>query len=156
MRILARTYLPGAILTKVDRMSMAASLEVRVPLLDDRVTGFAEVVSPSIRLRGAAGKHLLRRVGRGKLPRDIFFLPKRGFSIPLHDWFNEEFWVCLEDLCAPGGELSALFNRAALEETLSALRRKRGAGGVSSSALATRSWLLAQIGVWLQRFRVAP
>ncbi|MGH9891945.1 MAG: asparagine synthetase B family protein, partial [bacterium] len=155
MHILARTYLPGAILAKVDRMSMAASLEVRVPLLDDRVTAFAEAVSPPIKLRGAAGKHLLRRVGRDRLPRQIFSLPKRGFSIPLSDWFNEGFWARLEDLCAPGSQLSELFHRATLHETLSALRRKRGVGGVSSSALATRSWLLAQLGVWLQRFRVA-
>jgi len=155
MRILSRTYLPGAILPKVDRMSMAAGLEVRVPLLDDRVTAFAEAVSPSIKLRGAAGKHLLRRVARDKLPRHIFSLPKRGFSIPLSDWFNERFWTRLEDLCAPGSQLSELFHHDALQETLSALRRKRAVGGVSLSALATRSWLLAQLGVWLRHFRVA-
>lgn len=83
-------YLPDDILTKVDRMSMAVSLEVRVPLLDHRVAEFAGTLPPSMRLRGATGKYLLKKVLERYLPKEIVHRPKQGFAVPLERWFRHE------------------------------------------------------------------
>jgi asparagine synthase (glutamine-hydrolysing) len=84
------TYLPGDILTKVDRMSMATSLEVRVPLLDHKLIDFVTRVPASLKLAGTETKHLLKRVARDLIPAEILDRPKQGFGIPLEQWINEQ------------------------------------------------------------------
>ena len=84
-----RTYLPGDILTKVDRMSMAHSLEARVPLLDHPLVEFACRLPPGLRMRGDQTKYLLRRVLRGRVPDEVLDRPKQGFAVPLRSWFGE-------------------------------------------------------------------
>jgi asparagine synthase (glutamine-hydrolysing) len=84
-----RTYLPGDILTKVDRMSMAHSLEARVPLLDHPLVEFACRMPPELRMRGGQTKFLLRRVLRGRVPDEVLDRPKQGFAVPLRSWFGE-------------------------------------------------------------------
>ena len=85
-----KTYLPGDILTKVDRMSMATSLEVRVPLLDHKLIDFVTRVPASLKLAGIETKHLLKRVARDLIPAEILDRPKQGFGIPLEQWINSE------------------------------------------------------------------
>lgn len=82
-----KTYLPGGILTKVDRASMAHGLEVRVPILDHRVVEWVSGLPPEMKLRGGEGKYLFKRAFRPMLPDDVLFRPKRGFGIPLDAWF---------------------------------------------------------------------
>jgi len=84
------TYLPGDILTKVDRMSMATSLEVRVPLLDHKLIDFVTRVPASLKLAGTETKHLLKRVARELIPAEILDRPKQGFGIPLEQWINQQ------------------------------------------------------------------
>ena len=83
-----RTNLPGDILTKVDRMSMAHSLEARVPLLDHPLVEFACRLPADLRLRGGQTKYLLRRVLRGRVPDEVLSRPKRGFGVPIRAWFS--------------------------------------------------------------------
>ncbi len=83
-----KTYLPGDILTKVDRTSMASSLEVRAPILDHVFVEWAAGLPASFKLRGAVGKYVLKRALEPRLPRDILYRPKQGFSVPLADWFR--------------------------------------------------------------------
>jgi asparagine synthase (glutamine-hydrolysing) len=83
-----KTYLPGDILTKVDRASMATSLEVRVPLLDHKLLEWAATLPPSFRLRAREGKYLLKKAMEQKLPREILYREKMGFCIPLAGWFR--------------------------------------------------------------------
>ena len=83
-----KTYLPGDILAKVDRMSMANSLEARVPLLDHPLVEFACSLPPDLRLRGDTTKYLLKRVLQGRVPPPVLTRPKQGFAVPLESWFS--------------------------------------------------------------------
>jgi len=84
-------YLPNDMLTKVDRMSMLCSLEVRVPFLDERVVDFAARVPSSVKLRGLTTKHLLREALSTVLPRRITHRKKQGFELPVDSWFSGRF-----------------------------------------------------------------
>jgi len=81
-------YLPGDILTKVDRTSMAVSLEAREPLLDHRLIEFAARVPERLRVRGMTGKWLMKDAMRRYLPDDILFRPKMGFVTPIAAWLR--------------------------------------------------------------------
>jgi asparagine synthase (glutamine-hydrolysing) len=83
-----KTYLPGDILTKVDRASMATSLEVRVPLLDHKLLEWAATLPPEFRLRAREGKYLMKKAMEERLPHDILYRDKMGFCIPLTSWFR--------------------------------------------------------------------
>ena len=83
-----KTYLPGDILTKVDRASMANSLEVRVPLLDHRLVEWAAGLPARLKLDGREGKRIFKRAMEPYLPRDLLYREKMGFSVPLAAWFR--------------------------------------------------------------------
>ena len=82
------TYLPEDCLTKVDRMSMAHSIESRVPLLDHRVVEFAASLPPSLKIQGNRRKHLLKELAFRHVPRELLDRPKQGFGIPIGTWFR--------------------------------------------------------------------
>ena len=81
-------WLSGGMLTKVDRTSMAVSLEAREPLLDHRLVEFAATLPASMRIRGGQGKWLLKRALEPFLPRDVLYRPKMGFVTPVSAWFR--------------------------------------------------------------------
>jgi len=81
-------WLPGDILTKVDRTSMAVSLEAREPLLDHRLIEFAASLPENLRIRRGQGKWILKHTMRRYLPDDILFRPKQGFVTPIAQWFR--------------------------------------------------------------------
>jgi len=83
-----KTYLPGDILTKVDRASMANSLEVRVPLLDHTFVEWAARLPSALKLTRGEGKSILKRALQPHLSDDILYRPKQGFSVPLAHWFR--------------------------------------------------------------------
>ncbi|VWX46463.1 XrtA/PEP-CTERM system amidotransferase [Novosphingobium sp. 9U] len=83
-----KVWLPGDILTKVDRTSMAVGLEAREPLLDHRLIEFAATLPETARLRGKQGKWLLKRTMRRYLPDDILYRQKQGFVMPIEAWFR--------------------------------------------------------------------
>ena len=93
-----KTYLPGDILTKVDRMSMATSLEVRVPLLDHKLIDFVTKVPASLKLAGRETKHLLKRVAKDLIPAEILNRPKMGFGLPLEQWINRQLRDQIRDI----------------------------------------------------------
>jgi asparagine synthase (glutamine-hydrolysing) len=94
-------YLGEGVLAKVDRASMACSLEVRVPFLDHRVVELAARLPMRLKLRRLTTKYVLKRALSGVLPRDILERPKKGFGIPLGRWFRGELAPMLRDACAP-------------------------------------------------------
>jgi asparagine synthase (glutamine-hydrolysing) len=81
-------WLPGDILTKTDRTSMAVSLEAREPLLDHRLVEFAAMLPEHLRVKGGQGKYLMKRAMRRYLPERILYRPKQGFVTPIADWLR--------------------------------------------------------------------
>lgn len=83
-----RSYLKDDILVKVDRMSMAHSLEVRSPLLDHKLAELSASMPSSLKIRGGVGKYILKKVGAPYVPKGTFKKPKQGFGVPLRDWLR--------------------------------------------------------------------
>ncbi len=106
MRFDGETYLPEDVLVKVDRMSMAHSIESRVPLLDNRVIAYASALPDHLKIRNGRRKHVLKEVAAGLLPRDLLDRPKQGFGVPLGVWFRGD----LRELFA-----DTLLSRSSLE-----------------------------------------
>ncbi|WP_083329143.1 asparagine synthase (glutamine-hydrolyzing) [Marinobacter salinus] len=106
-----KTYLPGDILVKVDRMSMANSLETRAPLLDYRVVEYAAGIPSALKLKGKEKKFILKKAFSRLLSDDILYRKKMGFSVPLADWLRKElFDIANPALTDKQGPLSALFD----------------------------------------------
>ena len=85
-----KLWLPDDLLARGDKMSMAVSLEARVPLLDHRLVEFAAQVPPNLKVRRLARKYLLKRVARDWLPQQILDRPKKGFPVPMSLWFRRD------------------------------------------------------------------
>jgi asparagine synthase (glutamine-hydrolysing) len=94
------TYMPGSVLTKVDRASMAHGLEVRPPLLDDALMERAFALPSSYKVRRGVGKYLLKLAARGKIPDEIIDRPKKGFGIPLAAWLRGPLRERIEEVVA--------------------------------------------------------
>jgi asparagine synthase (glutamine-hydrolysing) len=95
------TYLTDNCLAKVDRVSMANALEVRVPLLDLKVFGAAMQLSTRLRVNGLQTKVALRRIMKGRIPEKVRRMPKRGFPVPLGIWFRGPLQKYVEATLAP-------------------------------------------------------
>lgn len=93
-----KTYLPGDILTKVDRASMAHSLEVRTPFLDYEFVEWASSLPSDVKLRGSEGKHVLKRALEPVLPKDVLYRTKMGFAVPLDMWFRGSLGKHIADI----------------------------------------------------------
>jgi asparagine synthase (glutamine-hydrolysing) len=96
-----RLYLAEDILTKVDRASMAVSLEVRAPFLDPRVAEFAASLPPNYKLRGAKTKYILKRAIAGHLPPFVTRRGKKGFGVPVAEWLKGKLRPLARDLLSP-------------------------------------------------------
>jgi asparagine synthase (glutamine-hydrolysing) len=112
-------YLAEGVLQKVDRASMACSLEVRVPLLDRRVVEVAALLPPGMKLKRFRTKHILKKTMRSRLPAAVLDRPKKGFGVPLARWFRGELAPLLRDVCEPGAlRRGGLFRPEAVQRLL--------------------------------------
>ena len=111
-----KTYLVGDINTKVDRASMAHSLEVREPLMDHELVEWLATLPSSLKIRGQEGKYLLKKAMEPKLPNDVLYRPKMGFAVPLARWFRGPLKVRVRQaVLGPRLAETGWFNRAYLE-----------------------------------------
>jgi asparagine synthase (glutamine-hydrolysing) len=139
------TYMPGSVLTKVDRASMAHGLEVRPPLLDNQMVDWAFTLPSTYKLRGRTGKYLLKKAARGKIPSEIIDRPKKGFGIPLAKWLRGNLRDRMETVVekSPVWDLGPL--RRATFETWN--REHQSAQRDHSKPL----WALLVLDHWLRR-----
>lgn len=121
-------WLPGDILTKVDRTSMAVSLEAREPLLDHRLVEFAATLPPALRLRGGQGKWLMKKALEPWLPKEILYRPKMGFVTPVSAWFRDALAAEAATL-ARSPVLANWFEPAAVERLVADHRTGRAEHG---------------------------
>jgi asparagine synthase (glutamine-hydrolysing) len=115
-----KVYLPGDILTKVDRASMAHGLEVRVPLLDHQLVEWMSGLPPSLKLQRGIGKYLFKKGLEPYLPADLLYRDKMGFSVPLADWFRGPLRSRLQrSLASPVLAGCEMFNLDYVQELMS-------------------------------------
>jgi asparagine synthase (glutamine-hydrolysing) len=146
----SKTYLPGDILVKVDRMSMANSLETRAPLLDHRLIEFAQTIPASFKLRGLETKYILKRAAEGLIPDEIISRPKQGFDAPIRRWFNHELREMLDDTLTDSRARSRDdINHRAVLALLDEHRR-------GARDHARRLWSLLTLELWRRQFIDRP
>jgi asparagine synthase (glutamine-hydrolysing) len=138
-----KTYLV-ALLMKQDKMSMAASIETRVPYLDHHLVELALSLPDGYKVRGREGKYLLKQVSRGLLPEEIIYRPKRGFPVPIAKWFRERGNPFVETLLDPGtlrdGFLAANFVRDRVKRFL------------AGEEISLELWAMLNLELWRREF----
>lgn len=141
-----KTYLPDNILVKVDRMSMATSLEARVPLLDKKLVEFAFSLPADLKIKGRQGKWILKQAMRGYLPDEILNRRKKGFSIPIKNWLRGDLKPLVTAHLNPESiGRFGLFSPETVGSWVDEhMRGKRDH--------AHRLWALIQFSMWAQRF----
>ena len=144
-RLDALLYLPDDILTKVDRMSMAVSLEARVPLLDHHLAEFAFSLPDNLLIRGTSTKHLLKKLLLRYLPSGLVYRRKMGFAVPLGLWFRRELRDMVRDeLLSPRCLDRGILQRKGVEELIDAHQR-------GDRDLSHQLWSLLVFEKWMQR-----
>jgi asparagine synthase (glutamine-hydrolysing) len=138
-------YLPDDILQKVDRASMAASLEVRPPLLDHRIVEFCWRLPNRLKVRNGESKWLLRRVLEKYVPPEMFNRPKMGFSIPVADWLRGPLREWAADLLAPGAFGGGLLNGLEAAQLYQDFLAGRGVSG-------NTIWTLLMFESWRRKW----
>ena len=145
-----KTNLPGDILVKVDRMSMAHSIEARSPLLDHRLIEFAQTIPASLKLARTNGrwesKYILKRAVEGLIPDEIIHRPKQGFDAPIKYWLNREMKEMTHDLLTSSrARQSGYFNPKAVASLLQEHNR-----GTRDNAHSL--WALLMLEIWRRMF----
>jgi asparagine synthase (glutamine-hydrolysing) len=140
----AVSYLPDDILCKVDRASMAVSLETRVPFLDHRVAELAARIPLAMKVRDGNGKHILRQLLYRHVPRQLFDRPKAGFAIPVGDWIRGPLRDWAESLLDP----RRLANEGWFDAKAVGRRWDDHAGGRRDSTHAI--WAILMFQAWLE------
>jgi asparagine synthase (glutamine-hydrolysing) len=141
-----RTYLPGDILTKVDRMSMAASLETRSPLLDHELIEFTAAIPSALKLNGGRTKYIFKKAMEGIVPNEILYREKQGFGVPIGRWINHQLNERVrEDLTGPRAIERGYFDQAYVKRLLA----EHGSGRRDH---AYSIWVLWMLELWHRKF----
>ncbi|MDE2261026.1 MAG: asparagine synthase (glutamine-hydrolyzing) [Gammaproteobacteria bacterium] len=147
MRCDLRLYLPEDILAKVDAMSMASSLEARVPYLDNEVVDLALSIPSQLKVRGGVRKWILKRAFAGSLPPAVLARGKEGFSMPMKQWLAHEWNGLMHELLSPGSlAADGLFDGRYVQR----LMREHESGAHNHSHLL---WALMVFQLWRDRFK---
>jgi asparagine synthase (glutamine-hydrolysing) len=145
-----RQNLPADILTKVDRMSMANSLEIRSPLLDHTVVEYLATLPITFKLRNGLSKYIFRKVAHRLLPPSVLTKRKQGFAIPKAHWFQRDLKAFARDLLLDTRTTSRGYFR---KDTLSRVLAHHAAGRRDYSDWI---WYLVVLETWFRRFMDTP
>ena len=142
MQVDIGTYLPGDILTKVDRTSMAVSLEARVPLLDAELVDFALQIPGNLRVTATESKRLFRRAIEGIVPPSVLSRPKRGFEVPLGRWFRGPLRHRIQALRTMPAAMTEFVDQESINRLIGEhLFGRRDHSGVLWRVLVLQRWL---------------
>jgi asparagine synthase (glutamine-hydrolysing) len=143
-----RYYLPDDLLQKVDRMSMAHSLEVRPPYLDHRIVEFAASLPDEFKVRGRQQKIILKQLMRGKLPSSVLRRPKIGLDIPTHEWLRGPLRpLLLDTLTREAMEETGLFRAEGIERLIDDHMNRR-------ANLGFHLWGLLILFLWIKQWHI--
>lgn len=141
----SKTYLPGDIMTKVDRMSMANSIEARSPLLDHKLIETASKIPMKFKLKGNETKYILKKSMEGIVPSDTLYREKQGFGVPIIEWINGMLRGRISGtLLANDTKTSEYFDRSFVKDVLDEHERKRR----DNSHLL---WTLFMLETWFRK-----
>ena len=141
-----KLWLPDDLLTKVDRATMAYSLEARVPYLDHKLVEFAARLPANMKLHGRDTKYLLKKVAERYLPHDIVYRGKQGFVMPLHEWLAGGLKTSLTDMLGEGGLAGRNIFRSGF---LDKLQREQA---TPKQPHGGRLWTLMVLELWFRRY----
>ncbi len=140
------TYLPGDLLVKVDRMTMAHSLEGRSPFLDHVLMEFAATIPSTLKKNGYHLKYVLKKLAQSWLPQDIIQRPKQGFSVPVGRWFRHELHDLLHDtLLSSRLVQDGYFNEGAVKHLVQEHQNKQ-------ANHHHRLWMLVNLEMWYRMY----
>ncbi len=139
-----KLYLPGDILVKVDRMSMANSLEVRSPLLDHKIIEYAAKIPSALKMKGSQKKHILKQTFGEILPEDVLTRPKRGFVAPIDQWFRNELKPMAETSLLHSEHMNDFFNLTEVSNVWEQHQHGKADQGVLL-------WTLFMFSLWLEQ-----
>jgi len=141
-----KTYLPGDILVKVDRMSMAHSLEVRAPILDHRFMEFVASIPPQMKYRKREKKYILKKALSRRLPESILYRKKMGFSVPQAEWLRGELKTVSQNMLFSGNPgISNFFKMEIIQRIWNQHQTKK-------RNHATILWSLLMFEFWFRKF----
>ncbi|MBW8049766.1 MAG: asparagine synthase (glutamine-hydrolyzing) [Cytophagales bacterium] len=148
--------LPLDMLTKVDRMSMANSLEVRTPFLDVDLFDESMKIPDKFLIKNGKGKYIIRQLMKNSLPRIVFEHPKSGFSIPLHKYQNKAYEELANSLINENNPISELFSKQYINIVKElAFTRKSDKGDFSVYQITHQLWAIMHLFGWVKRFGVS-
>ncbi len=148
MRFDQKYYLPDDILSKVDRMSMAHSVEVRPPFLDHRIVEFAASLPLQLKINGSHQKVVLKQLMRNKLPASILSRKKMGFDIPAHEWLRGPLQPMLRDMVSTAAShYGDVFQQSVLEDCVRQHLERR-------ANLGYHLWGLTILLLWMRKWRI--
>ena len=141
-----KNYLPGDILVKVDRSSMANSLEVRAPMLDHKFMELVATIPSSLKLQGQEKKYIFKKALTPYLPEQILYRKKQGFEVPLDRWFRNELKELVQETVLSPKALNRGFFQT---ETLTRMWRQHQSG---QRNLGTNFWTFLMLELWYRKF----
>ena len=142
----SKTYLPSDILTKVDRMTMAASLEARAPLLDHELIEFVQKIPAELKLKGTETKYIFKKALEGIVPNEILHRGKQGFGVPINEWINVQLKDRIRETFLEKRTLErGFFEKKYIKILLEEHHRNRRDHSYSL-------WILWMLELWFRRF----
>lgn len=141
-----KTFLPCLNLTYTDKMSMAASVEVRVPLLDDELVELAGRIPSSLKLKGWRRKYIFKRSQEGTLPKSVIWRRKAGFGAPIRSWLEKDLVPLMDDLLSE----SAIRRRGLVNPSTVTRLRSENSAGLADNSL--QLYALLSLELWCRTF----